>query len=186
MPGAHFVDFYEALQVSPNADYDTIHRVYRILAQRFHPDNQETGNIDAFRQLTEAFHILGDPEHRAAYDVQHRELRRLTWKIFDQSNAGMGMESERRKRQGVLSLLYRKRLMSPDQASMTLKEMEDLLGVPKEHLEFSLWFLKESHALHRTDNGRYAITIKGVELAEEMNERRPEPLHMIQAPVRVA
>ena len=37
-------DYYEVLQVSPNADLDTIHRVYRLLAQRFHPDNRESGN----------------------------------------------------------------------------------------------------------------------------------------------
>jgi curved DNA-binding protein len=33
------VDYYEFLQISPNADVDTIHRVYRFLAARFHPDN---------------------------------------------------------------------------------------------------------------------------------------------------
>jgi DnaJ-class molecular chaperone len=32
-------DHYDTLQVSANADLDTIHRVYRMLAQRFHPDN---------------------------------------------------------------------------------------------------------------------------------------------------
>ena len=42
-------DYYETLQISPNADPDTIHRVYRLLAQRFHPDTQETGET-----LTEA------------------------------------------------------------------------------------------------------------------------------------
>ena len=36
-------DYYEILQLSPNADPDTIQRVYRMTAQRFHPDNAETG-----------------------------------------------------------------------------------------------------------------------------------------------
>ena len=34
-------DYYEALQISSNAEPETIHRVYRMLAQRFHPDNKE-------------------------------------------------------------------------------------------------------------------------------------------------
>src|SRR5262249_36748716 len=63
-------DYYEVLQISPNADPDTIHRVYRLLAQRFHPDNQATGDADRFRLLSDAYHVLGDPERRARYDVQ--------------------------------------------------------------------------------------------------------------------
>jgi curved DNA-binding protein CbpA len=186
MPAGPFVDHYEALQISPNADQDTVHRVYRLLAPRFHPDNQETGNAEVFRQITDAYSALCDPECRAAYDVHHREARRLAWRIFDQSNAAPGFESERRKRQGVLSLLYRKRLMTPDQPSLSLRELEDLLGVPREHLEFTLWFLRENLCVQRTDNSRHSITIKGVEVAEEMNERRPEPLQMVPASSLVA
>ncbi len=79
----------------------------------------------------------------------------------------MGVEAERRKRDGVLSLLYRKRISQPDQAAMSLKELEELLGVLKEHLEFTLWFLKENQQVQRSDNARYTITLKGVEAAEQ-------------------
>jgi curved DNA-binding protein len=180
-----FIDFYETLQISPTADPDTIHRVYRILAQRYHPDNQETGNSDNFRHLSDAYRALSDPELRAAYDVKHREERRLTWKIFDQSNSAQCVESERRKRQGLLSLLYRKRAAVPDAPFMTLKEFEDLLGVPREHLEFGLWYLKEGQYVQRTDNGRHSITLKGVDLVEMWSERR-EPIPLLAANARVA
>ncbi|MGA3189619.1 MAG: DnaJ domain-containing protein [Bryobacteraceae bacterium] len=173
-----FVDHYETMQISPNADLDTIHRVYRLLAQRFHPDNQETGNSEAFHALTEAYKVLGDPEKRAAFDIEHRAARRLTWKIFDQTTSAQGVESERRKRSGILSLLYRKRIVQPDQPSMNLKDFEDLLGVPKEHLEFTLWYLKEGQFITRSDNGRYTVTLKGVDLAETLSEPRAEPLKL--------
>jgi curved DNA-binding protein len=173
-----FVDHYETMQISPNADLDTIHRVYRILAQRFHPDNQETGDSELFRTLTEAYQVLGEPEKRAAFDIEHRTTRRLTWKIFDQTNAAQGVEAERRKRSGILSLLYRKRVAQPDSPAMNLKEFEDLLGVPKEHLEFTLWYLKEGQFVTRTDNGRHSITLKGVDLAESLSEARTEPLKL--------
>ena len=177
MQSAAFQDYYESLQLSPTAHPDTIHRIYRILAQRYHPDNHETGDTEIFRAITEAYQILSDPQRRAAYDVQHRDNRRLSWKIFDQSNSTQGIEAERRKRHGILQLLYRKRISQPDLPGMTLKDFEDLLGVPKEHLEFSLWFLRENQCVHRTDNGRHSITVKGVELAESMSaERRHEPL----------
>jgi DnaJ-class molecular chaperone len=59
------VDYYEVLQVNPSADLDTIHRVYRLLAQRFHPDNRESGNESRFRELSDAYKVLGTAEERA-------------------------------------------------------------------------------------------------------------------------
>ncbi|HEY3739311.1 MAG TPA: J domain-containing protein, partial [Bryobacteraceae bacterium] len=62
-------DYYELLQLNQKADPDTIHRVYRILAQRYHPDNSETGDVQMFRRLLEAYAVLTDPEKRAVYDL---------------------------------------------------------------------------------------------------------------------
>ena len=70
------LDYYELLQVSPTADIETIHRVYRLLAQRFHPDNQQTGNAGRFRQVSEAYNVLSNPEERARYDIVHAEQKR--------------------------------------------------------------------------------------------------------------
>jgi curved DNA-binding protein CbpA len=178
MPLQSFVDHYETMQISPHADLDTIHRVYRILAQRVHPDNRDTGDPEAFRLLLEAYQVLSDPEKRAAFDIEHCAARRLTWKIFDQTTSTQGVEAERRKRSGILALLYRKRIAQPDHPSMNLKEFEDLLGVPKEHLEFTLWYLKEGQFVTRSDNGSHSITLKGVDLAESLSESRTEPLKL--------
>jgi curved DNA-binding protein len=188
MASSSFVDYYEALQVSYSADLDTIHRIYRILAQRYHPDHLETGNAELFRGLTEAYHVLGDAERRAAYDVAYRAARRVHWQVFDQSTSFQGVDAERRKREGVLSLLYRKRVMEPDQPYMTIKDMEDVLGIPREHLEFSLWFLREGQLVHRNDNGRLSITLKGAAEAENMVDRKSEstPFPMLSSATRVA
>ena len=48
---SELTDYYELLQISPNAEPETIHRVYRLLAQRFHPDNGQTGD-DTDRKST--------------------------------------------------------------------------------------------------------------------------------------
>jgi curved DNA-binding protein CbpA len=171
---ADYEDHYETLQISPNADLETVHRVYRILAQRYHPDNRETGSSERFHTLSVAYKTLSDPERRAAYDVQHKEHSRLTWKIFDQFSSVHSVDAERRKRQGVLGLLYRKRVAEPHNPYLTLKEMEDMLGVPKEHLEFTLWYLKEGGHIQRGDSGKTLITLKGVDLAEEMLDERSQ------------
>jgi len=181
-----FEDYYELLQISPNADPDTIHRVYRILAQRYHPDNVESADPELFHRLTSAYHILGDAEQRVAYDVQHRSTCRRTWKIFDQSDSSQGVEAERRKRQGILALLYRKRIADPDQPHVTLREFEDLLSVPKEHLTFAIWYLVQGEYVQRGDSGRHMITLKGVDLAEEMIAARPDVTPLALPPATLA
>lgn len=169
------VDFYELLQLSPNADTETIHRVYRILAQRYHPDNKETGHPEWFVQISEAHAVLGDPERRAGYDAQHRHHKQLRWKIFDQSGASVGHAAEVNKRRGILGLLYAKTLHDPERGSMTIHDFEELLGCPREHLDAALWYLKGKGYIQRTDGGRYNITIAGFDHAELQAMKAAEP-----------
>jgi DnaJ-class molecular chaperone len=65
-----FVDYYDLLQVSSNADTDTIERVYRHLAKKWHPDNKESADPDRFRLVVEAHRTLSNAETRAGYDVK--------------------------------------------------------------------------------------------------------------------
>jgi curved DNA-binding protein CbpA len=173
MPQESFADYYEVLQVSPNAQPETVQRVYRLLAQLYHPDNKETGNKELFEQVLQAYKTLSDPEKRAAYDVEHRLATGLKWKIFDQPNAVQGLEAEKRKRIGILSLLCTKRMNQPDQPTLTIVELEQVLGVPREHLEISLWYLRETGRIQRGDSGKYLLTAKGLELLEEQSENEP-------------
>jgi DnaJ domain len=166
-------DYYELLQVNPKADPETIHRVYRLLAQRFHPDNAETGSSEIFRGILDAYQVLRDPERRAAYDVNFHVNRQLRWRVFAQGESAVGKQAEKAVRRGILDVLYTARVNQPNQAFVTLHEMEELLGCPREHLEFSLWYLKENGLLTRNDSGRYSITAKGVDQAE-LDETRPK------------
>ena len=175
-------DYYEVLQLSPNADPDTVQRVFRALAQRFHPDNQDTGDPGTFRALVRAYEVLGDPAKRAAYDAQRPAQQANRWRIFDSAQSAQGMEAERRKRHGILSLLYLRRANVPRDPNMTLMDFEQLLGCPREHLEFALWVLKEDAWIARADNGRFSITAKGVHQAESMGEYTVADNRLITAP----
>jgi DnaJ-class molecular chaperone len=62
-------DCYEILQVSSSAEHETIQRIFRMLAQRYHPDNKDTGDERRFREIQEAYAVLTDPEKRARYDI---------------------------------------------------------------------------------------------------------------------
>jgi hypothetical protein len=160
------LDCYEIMQLSPNADAETIERVYRMLAQRYHPDNRQTGSPEVFIRLSEANRILSDPELRAGYDARHRDAKRLHWKIFDQAQAATGRDAEKRKRQGILSLLYAKTLEDPERAAISLLAFEELLGCPREHLRAALWYLRGKGFIERSDNARYTITVEGFDAAE--------------------
>src|SRR5262245_54551028 len=77
----HNIDYYDVLQVSTKAEPDTIHRIYRLLAQRFHPDNQETGDPARFRIIHEAYTTLSDPEKRAKYDIAHHQQKQDRFRL---------------------------------------------------------------------------------------------------------
>jgi len=160
-------DYYEILQISPNAEPETVHRVYRLLAQRFHPDNQDTGNEARFRQLTEAYEALSDPARRAKYDVNHAQQRRDRWRLVSTAaQAENDFESEQLVRLTVLEVLYTRRRVEPDKPGIFSTELEKLTGRPREHLEFTVWYLIQKKLVARSDNSVLLITADGVEYLE--------------------
>jgi curved DNA-binding protein len=62
-------DYYEALGVDRGASEDDIRRAYRKLARQYHPDvNKDPGAEDRFKEISEAYDVLRDPEKRERYD----------------------------------------------------------------------------------------------------------------------
>lgn len=161
------LDYYELLQVSPNADPDMIHRVYRLLAQRLHPDNQESGNAELFRQLHEAYGVLSEPDKRAQYDVLHLKHRKERWRLVEEG-AGTpdAVEAERVTRLTVLEVLYTRRRTSPSDPGIFDLDMESLVGRAREHLEFTFWYLMQKNLVRRADGSRLTITAEGVDYLE--------------------
>jgi hypothetical protein len=156
-------DHYEVLQVSPRADHETIQRVFRHLAKRFHPDNTESGDPERFKVVMEAFRVLSQPKLRAKYDVAYEQVRETRWRIFDQETSANDVAADRRVRVAALSLLYAARRNDPDRPGIGVVELERLLGCPEEHMKFHLWYLKENGWIQRTESGAFAITSTGVD-----------------------
>ena len=167
MPEEKNNDYYEVLQVSTSADPDTITRVYRLLAQRFHPDNQKTGNEARFRMILEAYTCLSDPERRAQYDIAHEQLRQDRWRLVTTgAEVENDFEMEQVVRLTVLELLNTKRRLEAD-AGISLLDLEKLIGRPREHLEFTLWYLTQKKFVTRDDKSRLVLTVEGAEHLEQ-------------------
>src|SRR5262245_51980999 len=69
-PMATATDYYGLLGVARNATDEQIRSAYRKLARQYHPDvNKDDGASDKFKQITEAYEVLSDPERRQRYDM---------------------------------------------------------------------------------------------------------------------
>src|SRR5215470_18246952 len=88
-------DFYEILGVPQSASQDEIQQAYRKLARAYHPDvNSDPAAEDRFKDISEAYAVLSDPQTRRRYDAFGPDFRQVpedvdpeTWR---RARAGAG------------------------------------------------------------------------------------------------
>ena len=167
------LDYYEFLQISANAEPETIHRVYRFLAARFHPDNPETGDDEKFFLLTQAYAVLSVPERRAEYDAKHRNGATPAAPLSSAIDFMDTAKGELNRRLAMLSVLYFQRRSNPYSPEVSFLDIEERLGFPREYLEFTAWYLKSKGYVTRSDNSDFALTAEGVDFVETQRVNIP-------------
>jgi len=89
-------DYYEVLGLSRGASADEIKKNFRNMARQLHPDNKESGDEAAFKELAEAYEVLSDEPKKAAYDRYGHEGVKGSTRDFDNvdfsSFAGVNFE----------------------------------------------------------------------------------------------
>jgi curved DNA-binding protein CbpA len=163
---AEFIDYYEVLQISPNAELETIRRVYKLLAVRMHPDNPTTGNAERFRIIKLAYEVLSDPEKRAKYNADRAERSQKPLPVFEMSDFAVGVDGEVNRRIGILCLLYNTRRANEDKPGLSMMELEKVMGFPREHLTFAIWYLKNKQYVSTGDTSDLLITSEGIDFLE--------------------
>jgi DnaJ domain len=165
------VDYYEFLQISPNADVDTVHRVYRFLAARLHPDNPSTGDPEQFKLLKTAYDVLSDRVRRAEYDISRRRQSREP--LSSQVDFMDTLDGEINRRLAVLAVLYHRRRTNSGMPEVALAEIEERMGFPRDYLDFTLWYLLKKGYVAKADNAQYTLTAEGVDYVEMQRSDLP-------------
>ncbi len=172
MKETEFTDYYETLEISPNANSDTIERVFRYLAHRYHPDHPATGNPLKFSDIVKAYEVLRHPEKRAQYDVIHQRHLEYGSKLVEEASNKESLELDAVIQKKLLSLLYVKRRRNMQNPGIGNLELERLSNCPHEHIEFHLWYLKEKGWIGRMENGLLTITVCGVDEVTTFTENK--------------
>jgi hypothetical protein len=139
MASQDFIDYYEVLQISPRAELETIKRVFKLLAARVHPDNPATGDA---------------------------EQSRGPLPIFEMTEFSAGVDGEMNRRIGILCLLYNSRRANEDKPGLSIMELENLMGFPREHLAFAVWYLKNRQYVTSGESSDIVITSEGIDYLE--------------------
>jgi curved DNA-binding protein CbpA len=166
-------DYYEFLQINAKAEPDTIHRVYRFLAARFHPDNPETGDDEKFFLLTQAYAVLSSPERRAEYDAKRKNEAASPEPLSSTIDFMDSMKGELNRRLAMLSILYFQRRSNPYSPELSFLDIETRLGFPREYLEFTAWYLRSKGYITRFDNSDFVLTAEGVDFVETQRVNIP-------------
>jgi len=161
-----FIDYYEVLQISPRAELETIKRVFKLLAVRVHPDNPTSGDADQFRLIKQAYETLSDPGKRQAYDLALEDLAQEPLPMFELSEFAVGVDGEVNRRIGILCLLYNSRRANEDKPGLSIMDLERLMGFPREHLAFSVWYLRHKQYVGSGENSDIVILSEGIDYLE--------------------
>jgi curved DNA-binding protein len=163
---ASFVDYYDLMQISPNADEDTIQQIFRHLAKKWHPDVSQ-GDPERFKLLVEAHKTLTNPERRAAYDLRYQRFWEAKWNLAADASNNRSFVDDSEVREGLLSLYYVQRRSKMTDPGLGEMEAARLMRIPIHLVEFHIWYLREKRWVERLENGQLAITALGVDEVEK-------------------
>lgn len=161
-----FQDHYAILGLDPKSDSETIQRVYGKLAQKYHPNNPETGDKEKFESVNAAYEVLCDPLLRREFD----KLKGINQEEGTPKFSGLAffdmLGRESVLRSALLCVLYDRRLTKPFTPSLSLRHLENILDATSEEVSSALWYLKQRGFASSDDKSSLQITVDGMDFLE--------------------
>ena len=176
IPPKHFTNWYEVLGVRSNAKSEDLTRVYQLLSAKLKPENKETGDARRFHEVKTAYEVLSNPERRKAFDLDLKQRTPETAPLFQSKEFADDVDSEIARRLAILCLLYKQRKLDPIYPGLSVSQLEELTLTPREHLEFSFWYLKQKRLVLSDDRSVLTIMFEGIDFIEEHLPRESQKL----------
>lgn len=173
MSSKPFVDYYELLEASPNANSGAIERLFRYAAKKLHSDNGNGYDAEKFSAIIAAYDTLRDPATRAAYDIEYEKQRQQKGELVSDA---ANVDSDTAQRHKLLSLFYAKRRRDQKNPGVAPDGLQELMGCPPEVLSFHIWYFQEKGWIRREESGTLSITAEGVDRIDEMNLALSKPV----------
>jgi hypothetical protein len=167
-----FQDHYAILDVDPKSDSETIQKAYAKLAQRYHPNNAETGDAEKFEALNIAFEVLSDAELRASFDKTKGVNQEQSAPKFSGPGFFDKMGRETLLRVAVLCVLYDRRQTKPLTPSISVRHLEGILDATSDEVSSTLWYLKQRGLVRSDDKSSLHITVEGIDF---IDNKKPSP-----------
>jgi curved DNA-binding protein len=181
-----FQDHYSVLGVDPSCDADAIQKAYAQLAEKFQPNNKETGNKESFDAVNLAYEILSDPTSRRDFDVLKGIGPREGVPKFSGAEFFDAFGRDAGLRTAVLCLLYDRRRTRPYTPTLSLRHLENLLDSTTEELNFALWYLKQRTLVAADDKSSLQITVDGMDYLANSSPSQDVVMPFIKAPAAEA
>jgi len=167
-----FQDHYALLGVDPRADLEVIKATHARLAEKYHPHNQDSGDLEKFQAVNLALEVLSDKALRAAFDKVKGIDKDEGGSKFSGVAFFSALGRETNLRAVVLCVLYDARRLKPFTPGLSLRVIESMLEVSSEELYFALWYLRQRSLVLNDDKSNLQITVDGM---DHLENNRPLP-----------
>ena len=97
------LNYYELLEISPNASLEVIKAAYKAQSKKYHPDNNESGNQEMMKKLNEAYDTLTNPLKKSEYD---NKIKYAKHSQISNENAEVEMEEKPSLLIKIFGLIY--------------------------------------------------------------------------------
>src|ERR1700733_1105243 len=162
-PSGKFQDYYIVLGIEPRSDSETIQAAYTRLAQKYHPNNAETGDEEKFDQINAAYEILSDPTLRLEFD----KIKGVDQDAGNPTFSGLEFFDALKRalvlRGAILCLLCDRRRLKSTKPTMSPREVETMLHTTNEELIFVVWYLKQRGLAISDDKSNLQISAEGLD-----------------------
>jgi hypothetical protein len=101
--------------------------------------------------------------------------------VFELREFAAGIDGEASRRMGILCLLYNRRRSNSDNPGISILEFEKLMSFPREHLMFTLWYLKDAELIRQDESSNFVINSRGMDYVEKNLSEHQTLYHLIKA-----